>query len=325
MKIIFQSDKYQYNITDYVSKVEWSGSVSQASRALEISVLYSPLDKNIRDFNIKNGDRILFYESGYLLCNAMVYKRERVGTQGEVTYICYDDLKHLVKSTMYYNFSNTTPEKITETVCKDIGVRVGNIVTTGINIPKLIIQGDNGYQIIMKAYTKAYAENGKKYMPIMVNQKLSVIEKGEVVSGYRLSDQTNITDSTYEQSIEDMVNVVNIYDEDGLQVGQVVNKTNVEKYGIFASAYQEEEDLNAETVALSLLQGEKDTATIDALGNIKCIAGYGIRIDDSITGLVGKFWIDSDTHTWENGIHKMTLNVTFQNLMDEQEDMSIDE
>lgn len=42
-------------------------------------------------------------------------------------------------------------------------------------------------------------------------------------------------------------------------------------------------------------------------------------MQDGATGLSGIFWIDSDTHTWENGTHIMNLELNFKNIMDEKE------
>lgn len=60
--------------------------------------------------------------------------------------------------------------------------------------------------------------------------------------------------------------------------------------------------------------------TIDGIdGNLDCIAGNAVEVQDKATGLNGIFWIDSDTHIWENGTHIMNLELNFKNLMDEKE------
>ena len=55
------------------------------------------------------------------------------------------------------------------------------------------------------------------------------------------------------------------------------------------------------------------------MGNLQCIAGNGVEVYDQTTGLSGLFWIDNDSHTWENGIHMMSLELNFQNVMDYKE------
>lgn len=309
------------DITQFASTVTWSGSAGQASRQIEVSIIYSPLDKNIPDINIKLGDRVLLYEDGKLLINAMVYNRERVSEQGTITYSGYDDLKRLCDSQGLYSFKNTTPERITRTVCNDINIPTGDIIETKIPIKKLIIDSEESfYKIIMKAYTKAYKSNGKKYMPIMVNRKLFVIEKGEVIENFTLNDQVNITGSSYSESIEGMVNKIKIYDDKGKQIGEVKNSGHLTDFGTFQGTYTKEDGVNSTTAATNMLKGITQEASVEALGNIQCISGYGIKIKDTITKLTGKFWIDTDSHTWQDGTYTMSLDLTFKNLMDIEEE-----
>lgn len=323
MKLIWKpkNSETTRDITQFLSSVTWSGSVSQASRQLEIAILYSPLDSNIQDINVDLGDRLILYEEDFILINAMIYSRERVSNQGTITYSGYDDLKKICDSQGKYNFKNTTPEKIVKTVCNDIGITTKNIAETKVPIPKLIIDGEESfYRIIMKAYTKAYKNNGKKYMPLMNNRNLSVIEKGQIIEGFTLSDKTNITDSSFSEALEGMINKVKIYDEKGNQVGEVKNQGDITAYGTFQGTYSIEEGVNATIAAKNMLIGIAKEASVVAMGNINCISGYGIKLKDSITGLTGVFWIDTDSHTWQNNIHSMSLDLSFKNIMDIEEE-----
>jgi hypothetical protein len=315
-----QSSKNTYDITQFVSTINWSGSASQASRQLSMTVLYSPLDNNLKDINIGIGDRIkLYYDDNSLLIDAMVYTRERVTQQGTISYSCYDDLNLLIKSSASYNFRNTTPEKITETVCNDFKISLGSLSTANIHISKLLVEGESIYNIIMKAYTKAYQANGKKYMPIMIGRKLHVIEKGTIIDNYSLHEDYNITSSNYSESLDSMINRVKIYNENGSQIDEVKNDSWTNKYGVFQAVLQKEEGVNPVLAAKAMLQGINQEASLEALGDIRCISGYGVKIKDSVTNLSGKFWIESDSHSWQNGVHTMSLDLAFKNLMDIQE------
>ena len=42
-------------------------------------------------------------------------------------------------------------------------------------------------------------------------------------------------------------------------------------------------------------------------------------VQDAATGLAGRYWISSDTHTWQNGIHTMELDLEFEAMMNEKE------
>ncbi len=321
IKWIKHSNNKTCDITEFVSMTTWSGSVSQAARSLEIAVLYSPLDRNIQEINIALGDRLKLYsDDNDLLIDAMVYNRERISEQGTITYSGYDELNRLLKSDGTYNFKNTTPEKITKKVCNDLKVDTGNIASTNVNIKSLLADSMNYYDIIMTAYTKAHKMNGKKYMPFASGKKVSVIEKGTIVKNFSLNDKINITGSSYSESLDSMINKVKIYDDKGKQIGEVKNDGWINAYGIFQSSYTKEEDVIASKAAKNMLTGIDKTASVDALGNIYCISGFGVKLKDSLTGLTGVFWIDSDSHTWENGNHTMSLELAFKNIMDEKED-----
>ena len=114
-----------------------------------------------------------------------------------------------------------------------------------------------------------------------------------------------------------MVDQVKIYTEKGKQVGVVKNAANIKRYGTYQSLYTKEKGVNAKTAAKNMLNGIEKKVNVEAIsGNIKCVAGDGIKVYDSATGLNGLFWISNDTHTWEGGQHKMSLELSFKNVMD---------
>lgn len=312
----------EMDITQMVSSITWSGSVSQAARTVEIAVINAPNDKNIENLklNIGAGDTIKLYENGELLFFGEIQGGKRTSETGTITYVCYDLLNHMLRSTSSYNFTNTTAEGITKAVCADLKIATGSIAETRINIKKMIINSDAFYDIIMKAYTKAARQTGKKYICRMRGSKLSVEIKGEKVKDFILAEECNITNAEYEETIENMVNVVKIYDENGTQIGEVRKEKWVEKYGIYQQTYEKESGINSQTAAQNMLNGIEKRTRLDAVsGDIRCIAGNGVEVYDRATGLKGLFWIDSDTHTWENGIHMMNLELNFKNIMDSKE------
>ena len=76
--------------------------------------------------------------------------------------------------------------------------------------------------------------------------------------------------------------------------------------------YIREEEKQTKTTANSMLQGITKEATVTALGNTSCISGKMIRIEGSLTKLVGSFYIKSDEHEWISGKYdaKLNLNLT---------------
>lgn len=326
MKIewIRRSGEYVYisDITEAVSSVSWGGSVSQAARTAEITVLNAPDDQNIEklNLNIGAGDTIKLYENEENIFFGEVQTAEKLSQYGTITYSCMDLLAHLLRSTAIYNFENTTAEDITRKVCADFEIETDKIVASRATIKKMIVDGSTIYDIIMQAYTKASRQTGELYICRMNGSKLSVEIKGTEVQNFVLAEEYNITNSTYQETIENMVNVVKIYDDTGKQIGEVKNDEWIQKYGIYQQIYKKEKGINEVTAATNMFTGIEKKVTLDGIdGDLKCIAGNAVEVQDKATGLDGIFWIDSDTHIWENGTHIMNLELNFKNLMDEKE------
>lgn len=310
------------DVTEAISTVSWGGSVSQAARTAEITVPNAPDDINIGNLklNISPGDGIRLYENNEMIFWGEVLTSEKLSQSGTITYSCMDLLVHLLESTEIYNFENTTAESITRKVCADFQIETAEIAETGMPIRKMIVDGNTIYDIIMQAYTKASKQNGQLYICRMHGSKLSVEVKGTKVQNFVLAEGYNITNASYQETIEHMVNAVKIYDNAGRQIGEVKNEEWVEAYGIYQQVYKKEDGINEVIAATNMLNGMEKKVTLDGIdGDLACIAGNAVEVWDKATGLSGLFWIDSDTHTWENGIHTMNLELNFKNIMDEKE------
>ena len=61
----------------------------------------------------------------------------------------------------------------------------------------------------------------------------------------------------------------------------------------------------------------EQSCSLSGFGDTTCITGYGVQVRDTHTGLVGLFYIDSDTHTWEGGNYTIDLELNFKNIMNE--------
>lgn len=184
-------------------------------------------------------------------------------------------------------------------------------------ISKLLVTDKEYYNIILAAYTKGYKKTGTSYQPIMEGDRLSVIKKGSMLPVI-LNQQEGITESSYEETTDSMVNKVVIYNQKNKKIGTVSNKNWVKTYGTFQESITVEKG-NGKKQAKNTLAGLEKTASLTAIGDIRCKSGYGIKINDTDSGLTGTFWISNDTHTFENGTYTMTLELAFKNVMETEE------
>lgn len=309
----------EQDITNLISSIAWSGDYQQAARKLDLTVAVSPSDQYLPRVHIGLGNMLRLHDdSDKELFRGYVFAKDKSHQGDTMSVTAYDGLIYLVKSKGTYNFKGQTAEGITQKLCGYFGVQVGNLAKTGIT-QNLIADGETIYDIIMTAYTTAARKNGKKYMPLMQGGKLTVIEKGAVVAGYTLDAKVNLTEASYSETIENMINRVKIYDDEGKNIGAAENASWVKSFGILQDVYKAEKGKDANAMAKLMLKGMERTASVEALGDISCITGRAVKMYEDYTGMTGLFYIDTDEHKWEDGQHSMSLNLSFRNIMDEKE------
>lgn len=296
--------------------IEWGGDITSAARTADVSIINAPYDPNMNRMpEIASGDYISM-EDGNELFYGQFRGIERSSETGTITYNASDIMIHLLNSRGKYNFKSLSPEEITLMVCRDIGMETGQIASTGIIIPSMLCDSDTYYDIIMKAYTKAFMVNGIKYMCAIKNRKLDVIEKGKLAYGITLSDKVNLYNASISESTESVINQVKIYDGQGNQIGEVRDELSIAKYGMFQGNYTAESGIDPNTAARNLMKEPEQTLSIEAIGNINCTAGNAVTVKDAATQMQGLYWIKSDRHTWQGGVHTMQLDLIFKDMMD---------
>ena len=304
------------DITQLIKKVTWSGSYQQACRKLTFSVIANPYDKDIPRVSIQCGHMVRLLEDGNELFRGYVQSRTMSYNGSSIEYMCLDAGTYIHRNQLVYNFKNLTAEDITKKVCDDLGVTVGSLESTGIKMDKKFF-GVGAYDIIMTAYTHASTKTNKKYMATMKRDTFNVIEKGKVVLNISFENGSNITESNFSEDISNMVNKVKVYNGNEQKVKEVTNADDIKAYGTFSRVLKLQDGKDPDSEAKKVLKKIDRKASISGFGDTTCICGYGVKVKDEYTGLVGLFYIDEDVHTWEEGIHKVDLTLAFENMMNE--------
>ena len=308
-KVILKTKADSIDVTNMISEITWSGSISEIARTLQLNFLYPLHDIYAPKVYPNIGDEMYLYDdNGKELFSGRVFYNERFGEQGTIQITCYDDAIRLSKSKGTYNFKNKTAETITTTVCNDLGIAVGTLAKTGIP-QKLLCSGMGMYEIIKTVYDGAGSQNGKKYYITMREGKLYVDQVGKQVVDYVLKDDVNILESSYSENAEGVVNKVKIYDENDQYLGMVQNDELISLLGTFQDTYTKEEDKQAKTVASSMLQGIERKIEINAIGNTSCFSGKIIKVEDFLARLEDFFLIESDRHEWGNKQYILKLKL----------------
>lgn len=310
---IFHKEK---DISALVKRIIWSGSRLQVARKLVFDYVQDDRDLNIPVIVINNGETIFAYdEDNNLVFRGNVFEVEKNRQNSNIKIVAFDNLFILSKSKTTRKFTNMTAEDITNSICKELGIKVGNLIKTNTPV-SFIADRKSGYQIIMMAYTEASKKTGKKYHPMMSNDQLDIIEKGTLIENYVADSTKNMTESSYKESIQNIVNQIMITDEQGNVAGYKRKDDLIAKYSMIQDVYKTDPNKDTNIEIEALFKDVERSGNIKLIGDYRVKSSYSIEIKDSLNA--GKFWVKSDTHTFENGNHIMQLELEFENMMNEE-------
>lgn len=320
LKLLIKNSGGTVDISHLAPTITWSGDYQQCSRSLEFGLLSSPTDKSIPAVKCELGNAVTLMEDNTTLFEGFVFSRQKSTQDSVIDISCFDRGFYLKKNKSSYKFMNSTPEAITKRIASDFGFTLGEVAVTGQKINRNFF-GTSLYEIIQTVYTLASAADKKKYLTVFRGSKLCVIEKKISASTLVLEGGSNLMDASTSESVENMINQVAVYNSNDQLVRTVKNANEITLYGVMQEYLKQQEGVDSSAQAQKLLDenGVEQKITVENLGNTANVTGGTVVVREPYTGLYGLFYIDSDTHTWKNGIYLNKLVVNFKNIMDEKD------
>ncbi len=297
-----------------IAKIIHSGDDKNVSRKLEFELPYSDSDYFLKklDIIINAGDVVdLYDDKDKKLFKGVIIDIKHSLSNNIISYTAFDFMFYVNNSDISKIYDDYA-ENIVSDVASILGIKTGHIEKTKVKV-YLPALGESAYKVIMSAYTYVSRQNGKKYMPYMVDDKLSVFMKG-LDSYVVLDGDKNLIDVSYCMSLSKLVNKVLVINKTGKVLNITKEDSLISKYGVVQKVVKD--DLSK---AKSLIKGLDKTITIKALGDNRAVAGKSLLYKDKIHNVVSKFYISSDNHTFDSKGHTMELKLEFENIMDEKE------
>ena len=357
IKLIAEIEGKQVDLTEYVVSIEWSGSLDESARKMSFVIAYNTRDTTFVNQIIPTGGLVYLYskvdksksqegikntntdntknskaddadntadntanETEYLeIFRGRIFFKERRTNEFTMNYTAYDDLVYLAKSKVTRKYKGVTANECIEQVCNIFSLVKGEQVNMGASVD-FIADNMTCSEIIKKALEQVKANTGIDYHVWATGGKINIIKQGESVEKYIATDKTDINYSAHSESIENMINKVEIVNEEGTIVGSV-DSGDINLYGLLIDTYKVDPKTDTQTAAKALLKPMEVKSSIDAIGNIQCITGYGITIQEE--QLKGIFLIVSDSHSISNYQHRMTLTLRYLGEVKESEGESI--
>ena len=304
------------DLTPWIISYEWSGDLEQAGRKLNFKIAYTTKDLNWTNPTVNLGDEVMLYcidpSAGgqFDLFHGKIFMQSRESSSYEMEFVAYDKLIYLAKSKYTLKFSKVPVKDVLSTIAGKAGLTLGRVADDLTYAVDFVADGMTGTEIIKKALEQGRKTSGKSYhIYLDASDKLNVVRADTVIEGYTITDMTNLMTASHSASIEDMVNRVEIADKDGHIIGAVTNDSDVKSYGTIQDVYKVDNKQDTQASAKAMLKSVSEQSEAEALGNVQCIAGYAVEIQEE--QLKGTFLIVSDSHTIENNRHTVKLTLRY--------------
>lgn len=315
LEVIYVDGGTQTILDPFIRSIEWSGDVKQAYRKLRVS-LANTVNGDVQIIPIKEGKAVVFREDGVELFRGVIFRYE-IDSEGMAEITAYDEAVYLTKNHETKRYTKKTASAIIRELCGQFGIPVGNIADTQYVIPKLIFREKTLYDMIITALTVTQKQTGRRYFLYADKGKINLVERKTQVSKWVLEDGQNVLSASRLISIEDVRNRVKVMATDDKRKDQLLalakDTTSEAVYGIMQHIEQVAGDVTksqAEQRAKQILtdmKKPKEEIKLESLGIHEVTSGKAVYVKQKMTKTIGGYYVQSDSHTYENGAHTMSL------------------
>lgn len=318
ISVIVNGGTGEISLDGFVQSVTCSGDVQQAARRVEVTWM-NTLDGQKRALEVAKGSEIRLLEDKVELFRGVIFG-DRIDSKGNAGITAYDDNIYLTKSKDTKIFKGKKASEILSQLCKEYGIPVGTIADTGYVIPKLILRDKTLWEMFVTALTVTFRAVGRRFFMFSKGGKFQLSERKNVVAKWVLENGRNIIDASYTTSIEEMKTKVKVMGQTKDKkeiVAQVQDAALIQKYGIMQHLENASGDVTKSQIEQTAKQLLKQLAVITDDASLTCVgdndvaAGCAVYVREQMTGIVGSYYVSTDSHTWDaGGVHTMSISLT---------------
>lgn len=307
------------DVSEFVKSVDWSGQTSSFDRRLNISLI-NTIDGRKRAFKVSEGDMISFDWQGKTLFIGIIFSFD-ADEEGNMSITAYDPNIYLAKSNDIRKFTNMKASDIVKKLSKDFGIPTGTIVNTGYVIPRLIFRDKSLFDMILTALTLTRKQTGKRFFVGNDKGKLTLKSPSDSKNRFVLQAGSNLTGASYSRSIEDTKTQIKVTGGNKKKpITSVASNSSLrKKFGVLQHVEEMDEKATSSQVkqrAATLLKEMaviNDQANVESIGIVEVISGTAVYVADPLSSIAGSYFVSSDSHTFSNGMHTMSLELSKSN------------
>lgn len=303
------------NITKMSSNINLSDNIDALGAEFSFDIAREYYD------GVELGNLVIFKVDGNIVFQGIVVA---INIQElSTTCTCFDFAWYLNKSTVVKQYKNIKGIEAIKSLCTEMGVKVKVEGVEG--TIDCIYKDKTISEVIQDILNKSTQINGKRFNLEMDRDTLVITPFKKIVINpiYHLSNDEiiqvteNVGSVSYNESIEELKNSVVVVsgDEKAVRfVGNAKDEASIKKYGQIQSvvSLDAKEFSNADEIAktkLKELNRITQNISLSLLGDFQIKSGRVLTLKIKKYRLDGDYLIKSTNHSFNDGIHKVDVNV----------------
>lgn len=325
MSLIILKGEQGYDVTQLVEQVKWKGRKGSSSRTLAVTLIDDDGYKHARSgIDVEQGHQCIFSYDGVELFRGIIMSQTQ-SNQKKLQFTAYDNGIYLANNKDTFCYENKTASDVFRDCCTRFGLPMGEVASCSYKIPELTKSKTTAFDAIADALSLDFDATGIRHYVASSKGKLSLLTRRENILQWVIEVGQNITSYSYSRSIEDIKTRVKMVSKEGTTVAEKSNAELEKKIGIFQEIDQPDESLTTAQVndLIESIMEEKGTPertlTVEAMGIAEVISGIGVYIIIPELEISRTFYVDEDTHTFEDNKHTMSLKLNCANDLAKEE------
>lgn len=324
ISLIIIQGKQAKDISQLVERIKWCGRKGSSARTLSATLIDDDGYQHARsEIEVEQGFQCIFSYDGEELFRGIIMSQTQNSKQ-KLTFVAYDNGIYLANNKDTFVYENKTASDIFRDCCKRFGMPVGEVSECSYKIPELTKPKTTAFDAIADALSLDFDATGIRHYISSSKGKLSLLTRRENILQWVIEVGGNLSSYTYNRSIEAVKTRVKIVSKGGTTLAEKSIPALEKKVGILQEIEQPDESLSSAQVndLVESILDEKSTPkrslSLEAVGIPNVISGIGVYIIIPELDLARTFYVDEDTHIFEDGKHTMSLTLNYATDLDKK-------
>lgn len=306
----------QYDISNCVTSVKWSGRKGSPTRQINVEVLDDTLywSKLGLEWEILKGLRVSFKWNDEELFKGLITDTSQ-SNSATMSFTAYDYGIYLSNSSNTFVYTKKTLSEIVIDCCQRAGVAYDVIAQSDYKIPDITMPTAKYWDVIQSAIKSTKQQTGKEYYILFSDNACHLFDRRDRLLQWVVSTKENILNFSYTNSIQKTKTRVKLIDSKQKVVVMKNDQELENLIGCFQDIQQPDDGntkKDLEKCAERLLNVQKipqRALSMTALGITEAISGNCIYVMIDRLNWGRSFFIDEDTHTFKGNYHEMSLKI----------------